>query len=744
LKKKLISGFYKLGVKERVKILNEMGIISCEERYTLERQNQILSLNEADKMVENVIGVFGLPLAIASDFLVNDKNYFVPMVVEEPSVVAGVNNAAKIIKSSGGFKSELRNSLLVGQIQIRNLKDTAQAKKILQQNKSNLIEKANELIPRLNKRGGGVKDIDIREVNIQNRLDLVLHLHVNTADAMGANLVNTVCEGLSDAIEGMITGNVGLKILSNYTDQSLVKVEIEIHPDLLEKNEFTGIEVRDGIIDACDFANADPYRAVTHNKGIMNGIDAVAIATGNDWRAIEAAAHAYASSTGRYKSLSNWDICDNGNLKGELLMPIKVGIVGGSLSANPASRMGLNITKVDSATELSELIGAVGLAQNFAALRALATNGIQQAHMKLHARSVALSAGIPEEYFSEVIKDMINSKEIKKWKAQELLEKKLSERNKIKLQDKKKIVGSASAKFILLGEHAVVYDRYAIAYPINDAVKISINDQEKNLAFTLSGFLEQEISEGSEYFSYFKKLLDVICNSFAVDVPLVRFDINSQVPLAMGLGASASIAVALSNVLNNYFGLSKNSEEINKIAFECEKINHIQPSGIDNTVASFGKAVFYNKNKPINVLSKKYSKSLPIIIAMSKSPSKTSDLVTSVADARNKNKELFEKIFDQMGEISQQGLDAIKKENFNQLGDLMNIYQGLLNSIGVSTPELESMIDIARSSGALGAKLTGSGGGGSIIALCPDHQIEVRNCLNRAGYQTIVTNKDND
>ena len=166
----------------------------------------------------------------------------------------------------------------------------------------------------------------------------------------------------------MITGNVGLKILSNYTDQSLVKVEIEIHPDLLEKNEFTGIEVRDGIIDACDFANADPYRAVTHNKGIMNGIDAVVIATGNDWRAIEAAAHAYASSTGRYKSLSNWDICDNGNLKGELLMPIKVGIVGGSLSANPASRMGLNITKVDSATELSELIGAVGLAQNFAAL----------------------------------------------------------------------------------------------------------------------------------------------------------------------------------------------------------------------------------------------------------------------------------------------------------------------------------------------------------------------------------------
>ena len=308
MKKKLISGFYKLGVKERVKILNEMGIISCEERCSLERQNQILSLNEADKMVENVIGVFGLPLAIASDFLVNDKNYFVPMVVEEPSVVAGVNNAAKIIKSSGGFKSELKSSLLVGQIQIRNLEDTAQAKKILLQNKSNLIEKANELIPRLNERGGGVKDIDIRELNIQNRVDLVLHLHVNTADAMGANLVNTICEGLSDVIEGMIAGNVGLKILSNYTDQSLVKVEIEIHPDLLEKNEFTGIEVRDGIIDACDFANADPYRAVTHNKGIMNGIDAVAIATGNDWRAIEAAAHAYASSTGRYKSLSNWDI----------------------------------------------------------------------------------------------------------------------------------------------------------------------------------------------------------------------------------------------------------------------------------------------------------------------------------------------------------------------------------------------------------------------------------------------------
>ena len=424
MKKKLISGFYKLGVKDRVKILNKMGIISSEERISLERQDQILSLDEADKMIENVIGVFGLPLAIASDFLMNGKNYFVPMVVEEPSVVAGVNNAAKIIKSSGGFKSELKNSLLVGQIQIHNLEDVTQSKKILQQKKSNLIKKANELLPRLNERGGGVKDIDIRELNIKNKVNLVLHLHVNTADAMGANLVNTVCEGLSDTIEGMIAGDVGLKILSNYTDQSLVEVEIEIPPDLLETNEFSGNEVRDGIVNACDFANADPYRAVTHNKGIMNGIDAIAIATGNDWRAIEAAAHAYASSTGIYKSLSNWDICENGNLKGELLMPIKVGIVGGSLSANPASRMGLNITKVESASELSELIGAVGLAQNFAALRALATNGIQQAHMKLHARSVALSAGIPKEYFSEVIKDMINSKEIKKWKAQELLEKK--------------------------------------------------------------------------------------------------------------------------------------------------------------------------------------------------------------------------------------------------------------------------------------------------------------------------------
>ena len=744
MKKKLISGFYKLGVKDRVKILNKMGIISSEERISLERQDQILSLDEADKMIENVIGVFGLPLAIASDFLMNGKNYFVPMVVEEPSVVAGVNNAAKIIKSSGGFKSELKNSLLVGQIQIRNLEDVVQSKKILQQKKSNLIKKANELLPRLNERGGGVKDIDIRELNIKNKVNLVLHLHVNTADAMGANLVNTVCEGLSETIEGMIAGDVGLKILSNYTDQSLVEVEIEIPPDLLETNEFSGNEVRDGIVNACDFANADPYRAVTHNKGIMNGIDAIAIATGNDWRAIEAAAHAYASSTGRYKSLSNWDISENGNLKGELLMPIKVGIVGGSLSANPASRMGLNITKVESASELSELIGAVGLAQNFAALRALATNGIQQAHMKLHARSVALSAGIPKEYFSEVIKDMINSKEIKKWKAQELLEKKLSEKNRIKFRDKKKIEGSASAKFILLGEHAVVYNQYAIAYPINNAVKISITDEGNKLAFALSGFCEQEILEGSEYFSYFRKLLDVICKIYAVDVPFVRFEINSRIPLAMGLGASASIAVALSSALSNYFELSKNSEEINKIAFECEKINHILPSGIDNTVASFGKAVFYNKNEPINVLSKKYSKSLPIIIAMSNSPSKTSDLVTSVAKTRNKNKEMYEKIFQQMGEISQQGFDVIKKRDFNQLGDLMNIYQGLLNSIGVSTPELESMIDIARSSGALGAKLTGSGGGGSIIALCPDHQKEVINSLNGAGYQTISIDADSN
>ena len=741
--KSIINKFYNLDTDQRIEVLYKMGLISSDEKIILENQSQVLSIDNADKMSENVIGVFGLPLSIASNFLVNGKEYIVPMVVEEPSIVAGVSSAAKIIKNSGGFTARLKESFLIGQIQFIGIKDIEKQISILSEHRSEILKRANNLLPNLVKRGGGVEEIEIHKINLGQETSIVLHLLVNTSDAMGANLVNSLCEELSVYLEKLVEAKTGLKILSNYTDRSLVKIDAEIKTNFLNKNGYSGEEVRDGIINACNFALSDPYRAATHNKGIMNGVDAVAIATGNDWRAIEAGAHAYASSNGHYKSLSKWSLNSNGNLVGQLLLPLKLGIVGGSLAANPGARLGLNITKVKSSSELSELIGAVGLAQNLAALRALVTGGIQQGHMKLHARSVAVSAGVPGQFFSEVVREMIDSGEIKSWKAKEILEKKikqLSKSNQFK-KDNKIFRGSASGKYILLGEHGVVYKQYAIACPIESAVDVIISKRSKKSLFVLSGYRNIRVSKGSEFFEYFKSMVKIICNSLNVDEFDAQFEIHSRIPLAMGLGASASFSVALCKAIINTLQLSKSIEEINQIAFECEKVNHITPSGIDNTVATYNSAILFKEGKSIETLSNDISGSLPIVIGLSKSSSKTADMVRTVNNLYKQNKSIYQNIFNQMGDISKKGFHALKKKNYDELGYLMNISQGLLNSIGVSNLDLESMIEISRSSGALGAKITGSGGGGSIIALCPEMELNISENLKNAGYETIVINK---
>ncbi|MDH3756799.1 MAG: hydroxymethylglutaryl-CoA reductase, degradative, partial [Gammaproteobacteria bacterium] len=390
-----ISGLYRLDIGRRIDRLAERGLLSPADAAALREGRHVLLPPQADKVIENVIGVFGLPFAIAPNFIVNGIDRLAPMVVEEPSIVAGLSFAAALARRGGGFHAHCDESLLAGQVHLTDVADAGSAEERIKAAADELLRAANAVHPRLGERGGGVRDIEVRRLSLPGGdTALAVHLLVDTRDAMGANLVNTICEAVAPRIAEICGGKVAMRILSNLADRSIVTARVSYATAQLAVDDLDGETVRDAIVMASDIAAADPYRAATHNKGIMNGIDAVAIATGNDWRAIEAGAHAYASIDGNYRPLARWRVGDDGELVGEIRIPLKLGIVGGTVAANPAAALGLRIAGVNSATELAELMASVGLAQNFAALRALATSGIQKGHMRLHARSVVAAAGV--------------------------------------------------------------------------------------------------------------------------------------------------------------------------------------------------------------------------------------------------------------------------------------------------------------------------------------------------------------
>jgi hydroxymethylglutaryl-CoA reductase len=353
-----------------------------------------LTAAQADHMAENVVGTFALPLGIARNFVINGREVLIPMVIEEPSVIAAASFMAKLAAAGGGFIASADAPEMIGQMQILDLPDLDRASADLLAHKSELLQQAAALDPVLNQLGGGPRDLEIRQIN-ESPIGpfLVLHLIYDVRDAMGANAVNTALEKLAPQVAAISGGRVHLRILSNLADRRLARASCAIPLDKLAFENFNAKTVRDGIIEAWAFAAADPYRAATHNKGIMNGIDPVVIATGNDWRAVEAGAHAYAARGGRYTSLTTWGKDAQGNLTGSIELPMAVGTVGGATRVHPGAQAALQLMKITSATELAGIIAAVGLAQNLAALRALATEGIQRGHMTLHARQVAVAAG---------------------------------------------------------------------------------------------------------------------------------------------------------------------------------------------------------------------------------------------------------------------------------------------------------------------------------------------------------------
>ena len=412
-----LPGFYRLEVEDRLKKIAELANLNEEDTNILKKYGN-LPIDVANRMIENVIGTMAYPYAVAVNFLINGKDYIVPMVLEEPSVVAAASNAAKIMRKNGGIKSITTGPIMIGQIQVVNVKDPYYAKMIVLENKDEIIKIGNEQDPILVKLGGGVKDIEARIIESPIGPMLIVHLIVNVKDAMGANAVNTMCEAVAPFIERITHGRVYLRIISNLADRRLVRSWVKIR-----KETIGGEEVVNGIVNAWAFAAADPYRAATHNKGIMNGVIAVALATAQDHRAIEAGAHAYAARYGKYGPLSTWEKDENGDLVGSLEMPMAVGIVGGATKVHPVARISLKILGIKTATELAEIMGAVGLAQNFAALRALATEGIQRGHMKLHARNIAVMAGAKGDLVDKVAEIMIREKKIRFDRAKELVEK---------------------------------------------------------------------------------------------------------------------------------------------------------------------------------------------------------------------------------------------------------------------------------------------------------------------------------
>ena len=415
------NGFSKKSYQERLELLQTQALLSPERQASLEKDEQ-MSVTVADQLSENVVGTFSLPYSLVPEVLVNGQEYTVPYVTEEPSVVAAASYASKIIKRAGGFTAQVHERRMIGQVALYQVANPEQAQEKIASKKAELLELANQAYPSIVKRGGGARDLHVDQIKGETDF-LVVYLHVDTQEAMGANMLNTMLEALKPVLEELSQGQSLMGILSNYATDSLVTASCRIAFRYLSRQKDQGREIAEKMALASQFAQADPYRASTHNKGIFNGIDAILIATGNDWRAIEAGAHAYASRDGRYQGLSRWTLdLEREELVGEMTLPMPVATKGGSIGLNPRVALSHELLGNPSAKELAQLIVSIGLAQNFAALKALVSTGIQQGHMKLQAKSLALLAGASESEVAPLVERLIAEKTFNLETAQRYLE----------------------------------------------------------------------------------------------------------------------------------------------------------------------------------------------------------------------------------------------------------------------------------------------------------------------------------
>ncbi len=728
-----IPGFYRLSVEQRLAYLQRNFGLS-DEQLTAMRNGSTLSIEHAVNMVENAVGVLGMPLGLGLNFLVNNREYIVPMAIEEASIIAAASKGALIIRSGGGFTADVDDPIMIGQIQVMDLQNPEEAAEKILAKKSDIIEQANLANIRMVARGGGVFDLETRVVDGGEDVGkmLIVHLLMDVREAMGANAINYACEAAGPSVEEITGGRVNLRILSNYANRRLARARFSLPYDQLATKEFSGRQVAQRMVEAGRLALVDPFRATTHNKGVFNGIGAAALALGQDWRAIEAGGHAYAAESGTYKSLTDYRV-EGENLCGSIELPLQVGWVGGAVNSHPGIRLLRQISGVQNAKELACLLAAVGLAQNFAACLALSTVGIQQGHMALHARSVAISIGVPPNMIEEVAQEMINRGEVKVAVAEQVfreMKEKPKRKPKSKLDMELPRNTFAPGKVVLFGEHSTVYGYPGITATIDVGLTLRMEPDENGPRFVQPQFKQLfNVPKSDQDIQLFTRAVDKAIELYDLEGENIAISVKSDLVPGMGLGSSAAFSAALCMALRHYKHLETprhwDSGLFDDVQ-QLESIFHGHPSGMDAATVLSDGVLWFRKGPPREILPIRLPVSLHGVVVLVEPGARTIELVRRVRQSRDLNPKRVDKVLEEIGNLTTDAGISLGMGDEVEIGRLMFRNHELLGRLGVSTPGLDDAVADLLEHGALGAKLTGSGGGGAVIALTtPEQQEEI-------------------
>ncbi len=723
-----IPGFYRLSVEQRLHYLARSFGLSEQEIESL-RRGRTLRIHDAVNMVENVIGVLGMPIGLGLNFLVDGMDLLVPMAIEEASIVAAASKAALMVRHGGGFRTRVSDPIMIGQIQLDRADDPEQTAGRLEAHRDEIIAAANRANPRMVARGGGVTSLEIRRLDGEDGTpdaELLVHLFVHVCEAMGANTVNRACEAAGQVIERITDGKVLLRIVSNYADQCLARAEFSLPVEHLTIEQLTGAEVAERIVRADRLARKDPYRAATHNKGIFNGICAAALALGQDWRAIEAGGHAYAARQGSYAGLTRYEHRD-GCLHGLLELPMQVGWVGGAVNTHPGVRLLRKISGVRDSRQLAGMLASVGLGQNLAALYALCTEGIQKGHMALHARSVALSVGVPPEQVDRVAQEMLRRGEVKVAVAEELFQAMDRGAHAHGAKRAFPVVAYAPGKVVLFGEHAVVYEYPGISTTVEPGLTVTITpdpDGPRVLNPQVPRIFPAPNSDHD--IRLLSKAADRALQMFGLEKEPIAIGIESDLVPGVGLGSSAAFSVALCTALRRYQNIPTTTrwdngrfDEVQKL----EEIFHGTPSGMDAGTILSDCVLWFRKGPPREFLPLRLRTPFTGVFCCVESALRTKEMVAGLARRRERQPELYDGLLAQIGNLTVDAGIALGTGDGPSAGRLMLRNHELLVKLGVSTAGLDQAVERLVRKGVLGAKLTGGGGGGAVIALVrPDQR----------------------
>lgn len=725
-----IPGFYRLSIEQRLAYLaRTFGL--TDEQISQMRDGTALSVDHAVNMVENTIGVLGLPLGLGLNFMVDGREHLVPMAIEEASIIAAVSKGALLIRRSGGFTSEVDDPIMIGQVQILDLDDPDKASELLLERKQEVIDSANRSDSRMVTRGGGVKDLETRVLCGGRDVGpmLIVHLLCDVCEAMGANAVNYACEAAGPKIAELVGGRVNLQILSNLADKRIARAEFHVPFEMLKTEKIDGRSVATRMVEASRFAQVDPYRAATHNKGIFNGICAAALAFGQDWRAIEAGGHAYAARDGQYRGLATYEISDE-SLIGQIEIPLQVGWVGGAVDSHPGVKVLRSISGVQNSRELSGLLASVGLAQNFAACLALCTEGIQRGHMALHARSVAVSVGVEPENVEKVALEMIRRGEVKVSVAEDIHRGMRDTVPEKSGEHELPVRSFARGKVVLFGEHATVYGYPGIISTIDLGLTVKIKSDSHGPRFLHPNFKQAfPIPNTDKDVRLFSRAADAAFELYGLLQEPIAIEVESNLVPGMGLGSSAAFSVALCSALRRYKGMNLDQQwngELFGEAQQLEAVFHGNPSGMDAATVLSGGVIWFRKGPPREILPIRLPKPMTGIVCIVEPGARTIEMVELVKNNRKHDPESVDAIFEEIGNLTVDAGIALGTGDAHATGKLMQKNHDLLAKLGVSTPQLDKAVDLLLDRGALGAKLTGAGGGGAVVALVdPDKRQEL-------------------